>query len=105
DYATVTLERILSGAFVAGADYINATRLRLKLANSLNSIFEDVDVAVTASALDIAHRIDDTETRDRNHGRHAWSPFSMSGGPALSIPIGFSKNGLPIGMQIVGKPH
>jgi aspartyl-tRNA(Asn)/glutamyl-tRNA(Gln) amidotransferase subunit A len=31
-------------------------------------------------------------------------PFNFSGHPALSAPCGFSDDGLPIGMQIVGKP-
>jgi aspartyl-tRNA(Asn)/glutamyl-tRNA(Gln) amidotransferase subunit A len=30
-------------------------------------------------------------------------PFSVTGHPALSMPIGFARNGLPIGLQVIGR--
>jgi aspartyl-tRNA(Asn)/glutamyl-tRNA(Gln) amidotransferase subunit A len=104
DYASLTRERFMSGAFVRAADYINATRVRLKMANAFHALFSDVDVVVTASAMDPACRIDDTEALDRTYARQARAPFNVTGSPALSVPAGFSKAGLPLGMQIVGKP-
>ena len=32
-------------------------------------------------------------------------PFNVTGTPAISIPAGLSASGLPIGLQIAGKPH
>jgi aspartyl-tRNA(Asn)/glutamyl-tRNA(Gln) amidotransferase subunit A len=104
DYASLTRERFLSGAFVRAADYINATRVRLKMTNAFHALFSDVDVIVTASAMDPACRIDDAEELDRTYARQARAPFNVTGSPALSVPIGFSRAGLPLGMQIVGKP-
>ena len=92
------------GAFVRAADYINATRVRLKMTNAFHALFSDIDVVVTASSLDPACRIDDREANDRTYGRQARAPFNVTGSPALSVPVGFSKAGLPLGMQIVGKP-
>jgi len=31
-------------------------------------------------------------------------PFNVTGNPSLAVPIGFAKNGLPLGAQIVGRP-
>jgi aspartyl-tRNA(Asn)/glutamyl-tRNA(Gln) amidotransferase subunit A len=104
DYASLTRERFLSGAFVRAADYINATRVRLRMTSAFHALFSDVDVVVTASAMDPACRIDDAEELDRTYARQARSPFNVTGSPALSVPVGFSKAGLPLGMQIVGKP-
>jgi aspartyl-tRNA(Asn)/glutamyl-tRNA(Gln) amidotransferase subunit A len=104
DYASLTRERFLSGAFVRAVDYINATRVRTKLTNAFHALFADIDVAITASALDPACRIDDAEALDRTYGRQARAPFNVTGSPAVSVPVGFSKAGLPLGMQIVGKP-
>ena len=104
DYASLTRERFLSGAFVRAVDYINATRVRAKLTSAFHALFSDIDVAVTASALDPACRIDDTEALDRTYGRQARAPFNVTGSPALSVPAGFSKAGLPLGIQLVGKP-
>ncbi|HEV7393019.1 MAG TPA: amidase family protein, partial [Burkholderiales bacterium] len=104
DYGALTRERFLSGAFVRAADYINAARVRLKMANAFHALFSDVDVVVTASALDPACRIDDPAEVERTYARQARAPFNVTGSPALSVPAGFSKAGLPLGIQIVGKP-
>jgi len=104
DYARLTRERILAGAFVSAADYINALRVRGKLTRAFHALFSDVDIVITASALDPACRIDDPAEIDRTYARQARSPFNVTGSPALSIPTGFSKAGLPLGMQLVGKP-
>jgi aspartyl-tRNA(Asn)/glutamyl-tRNA(Gln) amidotransferase subunit A len=104
DYGSLTRERILSGAFVRATDYINATRVRSRLAKAFHALFDDIDVAVTASSMDPACRIDDSEAIERTYGRQARAPFNVTGSPALSVPVGFSKAGLPLGMQIIGKP-
>jgi len=105
DYASVTRERFMSGAFVRAADYINATRVRARLTHDFHALFSDIDVAITASAHDPACRIDDAEALDRTYGRQARAPFNVTGSPALAVPVGFSKAGLPLGMQLVGKPY
>jgi len=104
DYASLTRERILAGAFISSADYINALRVRARLTRAFHALFSGIDVAITASALDPACRIDDPAELDRTYGRQARGPFNVTGSPALAVPVGFSKTGLPLGMQIVGKP-
>jgi len=104
DYGGLTRERLLSGAFVRAADYINAMRVRRKLTQAFHGLFSDIDVVITASAMDPACRIDDPEAIERTYGRQARAPFNVTGGPALAVPVGFSKAGLPLGMQIAGKP-
>jgi aspartyl-tRNA(Asn)/glutamyl-tRNA(Gln) amidotransferase subunit A len=94
----------MAGAFVRAADYINATRLRRKMADAFHALFSGIDVAVTASSMDPPCRIDDPRAIDYTYRRQARAPFNVTGGPALSAPVGFSKSGLPLGMQIVGKP-
>jgi aspartyl-tRNA(Asn)/glutamyl-tRNA(Gln) amidotransferase subunit A len=104
DYAALTRERIMAGAFVRAADYINATRIRARLARAFHALFAEIDVAITASAMDPACRIDDAKAVEHTYGRQARAPFNVTGSPALAVPAGFSKAGLPLGMQIVGKP-
>lgn len=104
DYASLTRERFLSGAFVRAADYINATRVRAKLAKAFHAHYADIDVAITASALDPGCRIDDAAALAQSYARQARTPFNLTGSPALALPVGFSKAGLPLGMQIVGRP-
>jgi aspartyl-tRNA(Asn)/glutamyl-tRNA(Gln) amidotransferase subunit A len=104
DYGTRTRQRLLTGAFMKAADYINANRIRRKLSQSFNAFFDDVDVIITASAMDLPCRIDDDEQVEYTYARQARAPFNVTGGPAMSVPVGFSKSGLPLGMQLVGKP-
>jgi aspartyl-tRNA(Asn)/glutamyl-tRNA(Gln) amidotransferase subunit A len=65
---------------------------------------EDFDVAITASSMDPACEIEDAEATERTYGRQARAPFNVLGAPALAVPTGFSSSGLPLSMQIVGKP-
>jgi amidase len=40
---------------------------------------------------------------------HRWMevvlPWTLSGCPVISVPVGFNPSGLPMGLQIIGKPH
>ncbi len=104
DYGALARERLMAGAFVRAADYVNATRLRRKMADAFHALFADIDVALTANSMDPACRIDDPAAVEYTYARQARAPFNVTGSPALSVPVGFSKAGLPLAIQIVGKP-
>ena len=105
DYGALARERIMAGAFVRAADYVNATRLRRKMAEAFHALFSGIDVALTASSMDLPCRIDDPKAVEYTYARQARAPFNITGGPALSIPAGFSQSGLPLAIQLVGKPY
>src|SRR5690606_10682107 len=71
DYGALARERIMAGAFVRAADYINATRLRRKLTDEFHALFDRIDVALTASSMDPACRIDDPQAVEYTYGRQA----------------------------------
>lgn len=104
DYGALAREKLLAGALIRAADYINATRIRARLTKRFNALFSEVDVVITASSLDPACRIDDPAALEHTYARQARAPFNVTGNPALAVPVGFSKAGLPLGMQIVGRP-
>jgi len=104
DYGTLARERLMGGAFIRAADYVNATRVRRKMAADFHAHFRDVDVVVTASSMDPACRIDDAKAVESTYPRQARAPFNVTGSPALSMPAGFSKAGLPLALQIAGAP-
>jgi aspartyl-tRNA(Asn)/glutamyl-tRNA(Gln) amidotransferase subunit A len=104
DYGALARERIMAGAFVRAADYVNATRARRRMADAFHALFSGIDVVLTASSMDLPCRIDDAEAIEYTYARQARAPFNVTGGPALSVPAGFSKSGLPLGIQLVGKP-
>jgi aspartyl-tRNA(Asn)/glutamyl-tRNA(Gln) amidotransferase subunit A len=105
DYGDITRQRFLYGAMYSASDYINALRMRSKFTTDFHALFNDVNVIVTASAHDPACRIDDQEACEFIYSRQARAPFNVTGSPAIAVPAGFSKEGLPLGIQIVGAPY
>jgi aspartyl-tRNA(Asn)/glutamyl-tRNA(Gln) amidotransferase subunit A len=104
DYGARARERLLAGAFITAADYVNATRLRRKMVARFHAAMADLDAAITVSGMEPACRIDDDAMVDKTYGRQARAPFNLTGSPAMSILSGFASSGLPLSIQIVGKP-
>ena len=104
DYGARGRERLLAGATLSAAHYVQATRWRQVLKQQTLEAFKTVDVAITASAMDPACRIDDNAALAANYWRQARMPFNVTGQPGLVIPAGFARTGLPLSIQIVGQP-
>ena len=104
DYGDLTRERLLPGAFFRAVDYVHALRQRAVLRRQFNACMASVDVAITASSMDPACPIEDAELCEKHYGRQARAPFNVTGNPALAVPTGFASTGLPLSMQIIGKP-
>jgi len=102
DYAQLTRQRILNGAGISAADYIDALRWRRRLIVDTETAMAGLDCIVTASSLDPAARLDDPETLERSYPRQCRQPFNVTGQPAIAIPAGFSSDGLPLSIQLVG---
>ena len=105
-----TLLLLLPGFSCPATDFINAQKQRTRAITFLKKIFEDVDVIVTPMTACVAPQI----TRDAiSRGkilanisgkliRYAFLA-NTTGNPAISCPIGLSDDGLPVGLQIMGK--
>jgi aspartyl-tRNA(Asn)/glutamyl-tRNA(Gln) amidotransferase subunit A len=104
DYGARARERLLAGATLRAVDYLQAVRWRLQLRDQVAAAFANIDVAVTASSMDPACRIDDDAALAANYWRQARMPFNVTGQPGLVVPAGFSKDGLPLSLQLVGHP-
>lgn len=104
DYAKATRDRIMPGAFISAADYLDALRQRARYRAEFKRLMADFDVLVCASSMDPACAIDDEAEVERTYGRQARTPFNLLGAPALATPTGFSSEGMPLSMQIVGRP-
>jgi aspartyl-tRNA(Asn)/glutamyl-tRNA(Gln) amidotransferase subunit A len=104
DYGNLARQRLLDGAAVSAADYIDAQRLRGRLTRRTLEVFAGLDAALTASSLDPTCRIDDAEACARAYPRQARQPFNVTGQPAMAIPAGFTRDGLPLSLQLIGHP-
>ncbi len=104
DYSASFLERVLPGAFLTGDEYVDALRLRRRLTTAFNRTIQGLDGVIVISSMDPAFAIDDAEEIALKYPRQARTPFNLTGNPALALPTGFDGDGLPLSMQIVGKP-
>lgn len=103
EYGKRARTRLLAGGLIDAATYINAQQMRRRLQQDILQAMEGVDAAVCVSSLSLPCAIDDEPEVDRTYDRQARTPFNVTGTPAISIPIGFAGNGLPIGMQVIGR--
>ncbi len=99
--ASAVARGFLPGAFLNAADYIRGQQIRAHLSRAFADAIATVDAALCVSSLELPCAIDDEAEIDRTYDRQARTPFNLTGTPALSIPMGFSKSGLPIGLQVV----
>ncbi len=102
DYGRVTRERLMVGAFVTGPQYVQAQRQRRLLTEAMEATFGAVDAIVCANAAGPAPRLDAVDEGPWRREHPITAPFNATGHPALSVPIGFAGNGLPLSLQLVG---
>jgi aspartyl-tRNA(Asn)/glutamyl-tRNA(Gln) amidotransferase subunit A len=102
DYGELGRQRLAVGAGLSGADYVDALRLRARLIAQTNAAMEGLDALLTVSSMDPPPPIADAEECARVYPRQARQPFNVTGQPAIAIPAGFTEDGLPLSIQIVG---
>ncbi len=100
-YGELGRRRLAAGAFIRASDYVNALRHRTLLVAQLAEVMRTVDVVVTPGWTTPAPRFD--ETGVVNPPNYT-APFNVTGSPALTVGNGLSKAGLPLSLQIAGRP-
>ena len=98
------LGRVLPAVLISARDYVQAQRERRRILAEMAPVYANYDVLVTATAGGPAPRLDAWRTIEFWRRPSLTTPFNVTGGPALAQCIGFSGNGLPLSMQIVGRP-
>src|SRR5205807_9427780 len=105
-----TLKRIRSGADVTAPQYVQAYHDLLRQRREILHLFDQVDLIVTPTTPHLPPSFAELEAApDQLRNRELvmlrnTRPFNMLGLPAVSLCCGFSKSGLPIGLQIAGAP-
>jgi aspartyl-tRNA(Asn)/glutamyl-tRNA(Gln) amidotransferase subunit A len=97
-------------AQISAADYASARQEIDRLRRDVARVFEHVDLIITPARARYTPKLEDvlkaqaTPEAPTESGFNYTQPFSVFGLPAMCIPGGFTKDGLPVGLQIIG-PH
>ncbi|MBI5474281.1 MAG: amidase [Ignavibacteriae bacterium] len=94
---------LLGGQCIPAVDYLRCQRLRLQLTRDVVSLFERVDVILGSSTLACAPLIAATMSDIFGGGNTIEALENLVGLPAISIPCGFNRAKLPIGLKIIGR--
>jgi aspartyl-tRNA(Asn)/glutamyl-tRNA(Gln) amidotransferase subunit A len=103
-YGEICRDRIMLGAFLSGADYVNAQKRRRELCAEVAAAMAGVDVLVTAASPFPAQKLAEVPKWLMYDKPSITSPFNVTGLPALATCAGFDAGGMPLSVQIVGKP-
>ena len=104
-YGAFGRTRLMSGAFIPASDYVNALRHRARLIANYGALMQDIDILILPAASGVAEALGaDSMSAPVEKSPFFSRVFNVLGGPAVSICSGFSKAGLPLSLQIAGRP-
>ncbi len=104
DYADVTWNHLASGGLFTAAEYVQAQRVRSRLAGEFRRALEEVDLVAMPTCPGTAWRIREVDEAGPLEAQNLRAPFDMTGMPAITTPCGFSRESLPIGLQLAARP-
>ena len=105
DYREGIRTRIYMGALVTAADFLRGQRLRARLRREVLALLDRVDALIFPGHAAPAQRFEDVSTTQIIvPGSRYTNVWNLLGLPALVVPSGFSRDGLPTAIQIVGRP-
>ncbi|MFT6332333.1 MAG: aspartyl-tRNA(Asn)/glutamyl-tRNA(Gln) amidotransferase subunit A [Lentimonas sp.] len=105
--------RIMTGTYVLSAGYYDAyykkaLQVRNLILQDFKNAFQKVDAILAPVAPSAAFSLKDAQEKSKNDPISIYLndvftiPSSLAGLPAMSVPFGFDKDGLPLGLQIIG---
>ena len=96
--------RFRTGGLFSSGDYVQAQRVRNVLKREFADVLRKVDIVASPTMSNPAPRFDAMDAMTTSRVPSFTGPYNLTGMPAISVPCGFTSEGLPVGFQIAGKP-
>jgi len=103
DFGADFRSRVLPSVLFTANDYVQASRERRRMQLEMQPLYERFDAFVTAG-MGEAPRLADYRSVSFWQKPSLLTAWNVTGQPVLALPNGFGSNGLPLGMQILGRP-
>lgn len=104
DYAPMTFSQIKAGMEQKAVIYLEGLKDLRRYTDAVSTVFKQVDVILTPTVAFPAPAEDPAIGNTEQDEMLFTGPFNVSGHPAVSLNMGFTRDGLPVGMQLAG-PH
>jgi len=111
-YGPLIAARMQAGRFITANQYLGAQRLRRQVCRQIAQVWPVGDLLVTPTLPCAAPKLGSSEAavggRSEPIGTalvQFTAPFSLTGTPAITVPCGWDRSGLPVGLQLTGPPH
>jgi aspartyl-tRNA(Asn)/glutamyl-tRNA(Gln) amidotransferase subunit A len=105
------LERLLKGENLRAFRYANAQQRKLRSRQEFEAVLDSVDVLLAPTVPIPATELGQRETTIEGYEESVYSaltrltgPTNLNGLPSLSVPCGTTRSGLPVGLQLIGRP-
>jgi aspartyl-tRNA(Asn)/glutamyl-tRNA(Gln) amidotransferase subunit A len=94
---------LLGGQLITAVDYLRCQRIRTSIVRDVSELFAKYDIILGSSTLQCAPTIDADMNAIFGGGNTIEAVENLVGLPAISVPCGFNKKKLPIGLKIIGR--
>ena len=97
------IKHLYMGGLFSASDYLQAQRVRSQIRREFHEVMKSYDLLALPMGHRVPGKLEDFEPGTSLFGPSFMAPFNQTGQPAISVPCGLSKEGLPVGMQLVGR--
>jgi aspartyl-tRNA(Asn)/glutamyl-tRNA(Gln) amidotransferase subunit A len=104
EFGDMVRARFRMGALFTAGEYVQAQRVRHVIKRECANVLQQVDLIASPTMSNPPPEFKGIDVMTTARVPSFTGPYNLTGMPAISVPCGFNPNGLPIGLQLAGKP-
>jgi aspartyl-tRNA(Asn)/glutamyl-tRNA(Gln) amidotransferase subunit A len=104
EFGDMVRARFRMGALFTSAEYVQAQRVRNVIKREFANVLQRVDLIASPTMSNPPPEFKNIDVMTTARLPSFTGPYNRTGMPAISVPCGFTSKGLPIGLQLAGKP-